>query len=388
MTRIAIDAMGGDHAPFEIVAGAVWAAAEYGVALELVGKQDRIEHCLEVIQQEGFLSDCGKAGRKRRVRVDVKSLDIKVTHASEIIEMGEACLLYTSWGTPGASGSCGPCSEIHYDLGEQYKCSDNCGIDTCECDRWVEIWNLVFTELYQDEEGNQSPLEHKNVDTGMGLSLIHIFGVTTGTIMRKIREYGLQLPSEKHRELFYNEALPLLEQGVPCAKVRKLTGISEEYSRKWLKKNSYPSNKVLFDQHLEELYKQNYTDEQIADILYVEASTIARRRGDLGLKRKLGRPQSNIDWQEILEMLKNGKTAPQIVKEFKISAKLLAEKIKEISGVTPKKIELEYRKNFVANCLAKGDNISSIAEKLNLRREPLYKFIQKFLPEWVTSRKS
>ena len=90
MTRIAIDAMGGDHAPFEIVAGAVWAAADYGVALELVGKQDRIEHCLEVIQQEGFLSDCGKAGRKRRVRVDVKSLDIKVTHASEIIEMGEA----------------------------------------------------------------------------------------------------------------------------------------------------------------------------------------------------------------------------------------------------------------------------------------------------------
>lgn len=77
------------------------------------------------------------------------------------------------WGPPGASGSCGPCSEIHYDLGEEYKCDNpNCGIDTCECDRWVEIWNLVFTELYQDEEGNQSPLEHKNVDTGMGLERI------------------------------------------------------------------------------------------------------------------------------------------------------------------------------------------------------------------------
>lgn len=77
------------------------------------------------------------------------------------------------WGPPGASGSCGPCSEIHYDLGEQYKCADpNCGIDTCECDRWVEIWNLVFTELYQDEEGNQSPLGKKNVDTGMGLERI------------------------------------------------------------------------------------------------------------------------------------------------------------------------------------------------------------------------
>ena len=76
------------------------------------------------------------------------------------------------WGPPGASGSCGPCSEIHYDLGEDLKCSPDCGIDTCECDRWVEIWNLVFTELYQDEEGNQSPLESKNFDTGMGLERI------------------------------------------------------------------------------------------------------------------------------------------------------------------------------------------------------------------------
>ena len=90
MTRIAIDAMGGDYAPFEIVAGAVWAAQEYGVALELVGKQDQIEDCLEKIQKEGFLSPCGKASRSRRVRVDVKALDIKITHASEIIEMGEA----------------------------------------------------------------------------------------------------------------------------------------------------------------------------------------------------------------------------------------------------------------------------------------------------------
>ncbi len=85
------------------------------------------------------------------------------------------------WGPPGASGSCGPCSEIHYDLGEQFKCSPDCGIDTCECDRWVEIWNLVFTELYQDEEGRQSPLDSKNVDTGMGLERITMVcqGVTS-----------------------------------------------------------------------------------------------------------------------------------------------------------------------------------------------------------------
>ncbi len=76
------------------------------------------------------------------------------------------------WGPPGAEGPCGPCSEIHYDLGEHLKCSDDCSVDTCECDRWVEIWNLVFMELFQDEKGNLTPLEKKNVDTGMGLERI------------------------------------------------------------------------------------------------------------------------------------------------------------------------------------------------------------------------
>ena len=91
MTRIAIDAMGGDHAPHEIVAGAVWAAQEYGVAIELVGKQDKIEQELDRISQEGFYSDCGKGGKHQsRIKVDLSKLDIKITHANEIIEMGEA----------------------------------------------------------------------------------------------------------------------------------------------------------------------------------------------------------------------------------------------------------------------------------------------------------
>ena len=77
------------------------------------------------------------------------------------------------WGPPGPTGPCGPCSEIHYDLGEEYSCGHpQCGIDTCECDRFVEIWNLVFMELFKDEEGNFSQLEKKNVDTGMGLERI------------------------------------------------------------------------------------------------------------------------------------------------------------------------------------------------------------------------
>ncbi len=91
MTRIAVDAMGGDHAPYEIVAGAVWAAYEYGVAIELVGKQDKIEQELDKISQEGFYSDCGAGNKKlKRIKIDTSKLDIKITHAAEVIEMGEA----------------------------------------------------------------------------------------------------------------------------------------------------------------------------------------------------------------------------------------------------------------------------------------------------------
>ena len=91
MTRIAIDAMGGDHAPQEIVAGAVWAASEYNVAIELVGKQDKIEQELDRIASEGFLSDCGTGSKRlKRIKIDPSKLDIKITHAAEVIEMGEA----------------------------------------------------------------------------------------------------------------------------------------------------------------------------------------------------------------------------------------------------------------------------------------------------------
>jgi len=89
MTRRAIDAMGGDHAPREVVAGAVWAAQEYGVAIELVGKQDRIEYELDRISREGITSTAG-GFRETKIKIDLSKLDIKVTPATEVIEMGEA----------------------------------------------------------------------------------------------------------------------------------------------------------------------------------------------------------------------------------------------------------------------------------------------------------
>ena len=67
------------------------------------------------------------------------------------------------------SGPCGPCSEIHIDLGEERGCgSPDCGVD-CDCGRFLELWNLVFTQYNQNEDGTYTPLEHKNIDTGAGL---------------------------------------------------------------------------------------------------------------------------------------------------------------------------------------------------------------------------
>ncbi len=75
------------------------------------------------------------------------------------------------WGPPGPTGPCGPCSELHYDLGGADTTPDK---DPTVLDsvHYIEIWNLVFMELFKDGEGKLSPLEKKNVDTGMGLERI------------------------------------------------------------------------------------------------------------------------------------------------------------------------------------------------------------------------
>ena len=82
------------------------------------------------------------------------------------------------WGPAGNEGPCGPCSEIHYDFGlergcQQPDCGPNCENVVADsglaCDRFVELWNLVFMQYYQDAEGARTPLPAPNIDTGMGL---------------------------------------------------------------------------------------------------------------------------------------------------------------------------------------------------------------------------
>ncbi len=73
------------------------------------------------------------------------------------------------WGPVGDSGPCGPCSEIHYDLGEEFGCGRPECKPNCDCGRFSEIWNLVFTQYNQDQKGQRTPLREPNIDTGMGL---------------------------------------------------------------------------------------------------------------------------------------------------------------------------------------------------------------------------
>ncbi len=73
------------------------------------------------------------------------------------------------WGPTGDSGPCGPCSEIHYDLGEEFGCGRPECKPNCECGRFSEIWNLVFTQYNQTADGKRAPLSKPNIDTGMGL---------------------------------------------------------------------------------------------------------------------------------------------------------------------------------------------------------------------------
>ncbi len=103
------------------------------------------------------------------------------------------------------AGPCGPCSEIYYDRGEKYGCgSPECTVG-CDCDRYIEVWNNVFTQFNGDGNGNYTELESKNIDTGMGLERLatvvqevsSIFDVDT---MKAIRDKVCELAHAQYQK--------------------------------------------------------------------------------------------------------------------------------------------------------------------------------------------
>ncbi|MDD2498130.1 MAG: alanine--tRNA ligase [Desulfitobacteriaceae bacterium] len=86
-----------------------------------------------------------------------------------IIRLGEK----DNFWSMGETGPCGPCSEILIDRGEKYRCdAQECAIGKCDCDRWLELWNLVFMQYNRDENGVMTPLPKPSIDTGMGLERV------------------------------------------------------------------------------------------------------------------------------------------------------------------------------------------------------------------------
>ncbi len=102
-------------------------------------------------------------------------------------------------------GPCGPCSEIYFDRGPKYGCNNNDCKPGCECDRFVEFWNLVFTQFDKDEKGNYNLLPNPNIDTGMGLERVacimqnvdSIFEIDT---MKYILDEVCKLTNTKYNE--------------------------------------------------------------------------------------------------------------------------------------------------------------------------------------------
>lgn len=105
----------------------------------------------------------------------------------------------------GVDGPCGPCSEIYFDRGEEYGCGKPGCTVGCDCDRYMEFWNLVFTQFERHEDGTYTPLAQKNIDTGMGLERLaammqgvdSIFDVDT---VKAIRDHICEIAGCKYGE--------------------------------------------------------------------------------------------------------------------------------------------------------------------------------------------
>lgn len=95
----------------------------------------------------------------------------------------------------GPTGPCGPCSEIYFDLGEEVGCGCEDCAPGCDCDRFLEFWNLVFTQFDRQEDGSMPELPHRNLDTGMGLERMaaimqHKSSFFDGDVMQSLIKLG------------------------------------------------------------------------------------------------------------------------------------------------------------------------------------------------------
>ncbi|WFS61952.1 alanine--tRNA ligase [Pseudodesulfovibrio thermohalotolerans] len=166
-------------------------------------KEDAIRFCWEFLTEEIKLD-------KSRLYITIYKDDdeagelwqkVAGVPAERIYRLGEK----DNFWSMGDTGPCGPCSEVHYDQGEEVGCGPNCGIGKCDCDRFLEIWNLVFMQYDQAEDGTRTDLPRPSIDTGMGLE--RIAAVAQGVhsnyetdLFQSIINYTAELAGVKYRQ--------------------------------------------------------------------------------------------------------------------------------------------------------------------------------------------
>ena len=131
--------------------------------------------------------------------LEIWAQNVKVPR-ERIVKLGKAD---NFWEIGTGTGPCGPCSEIYIDRGEKYGCGSDTCKPGCDCDRFLEFWNLVFTQFDKDEEGNYNRLKNPNIDTGMGLERIacimqgvdSIFDIDT---MKNIRDQVCTISNKEY----------------------------------------------------------------------------------------------------------------------------------------------------------------------------------------------
>ena len=166
-------------------------------------KEDAIKFCWEFLTEELQLD-------KERLYITIYKDDdeagelwkqIAGVPAERIFKLGEK----DNFWSMGDTGPCGPCSEVHFDQGEAVGCGPDCGIGKCDCDRYLEIWNLVFMQYEQAEDGTRTDLPRPSIDTGMGLERIAAVcqGVASNyetDLFQSIIQYTADLAGVKYRE--------------------------------------------------------------------------------------------------------------------------------------------------------------------------------------------
>ena len=164
-------------------------------------KAEAIQWSLELSDQLGIPRDkvwVSVFGGDDQVPADEEAVQLWKAHGfadERIVRLGRSD---NFWGPAGPTGPCGPCSELYYDFGPEMGCDDPDCKPGCDCDRYLEYWNLVFVQYDMDEAGDLTPLPKGSIDTGMGLERIASIsqGVTNvfeTDLFRPLVERGAEL---------------------------------------------------------------------------------------------------------------------------------------------------------------------------------------------------